>query len=184
MSEDIKEICRRARITDYLTQRGIQLLRLGRKSKCLCPLHQEKTPSFNITEMPDGREMFRCWGCDASGDVVDLIEQLEGKRKGDVIRELAQAVGMTLGKFNPGADRGKPNNDELLSLLCEEEEVCAMISEWGMGLMETNGGTPDIVDKVSLAYQMADDFVERGDYGKLDGILRQLKTYAKTYKRE
>lgn len=181
MSEEIRELCRRAKISEYLQARGHQLIRLSRGWKGCCPLHQERTPSFHVREMPDGREAFNCFGCDEWGDIVDLIEKLEGKRKGEVIGGLAKQFGVTLGKFNPAVDRGKPDNSEIMTVLCEEEEVCSRISKYGRALIEKCKGSADIVDKVSMAYQRADELVELGDRKGLESVFRNLKLLMKEY---
>lgn len=51
-----------------------------------CPFHAEKSPSFKV----DMREPFyRCFGCEARGDVFTFLEALEGVEFKDAIRELA-----------------------------------------------------------------------------------------------
>ena len=40
-----------------------------------CAFHEDKTPSLF---MKPGRAYWRCYGCDAKGDVVDLVMRLEG----------------------------------------------------------------------------------------------------------
>ena len=45
----------------------VTLKRTGRDYVCLCPFHNEKTPSCHIH--PD-KEYFHCFGCGAGGDVI------------------------------------------------------------------------------------------------------------------
>jgi CHC2 zinc finger len=52
---------------------------------CLCPLHQEKTPSFTLYP---GNE-FYCFGCTAKGDVIDLYAALDGLEPVEAARKLA-----------------------------------------------------------------------------------------------
>ena len=57
-----------------------RLVPVGNKLKGLCPLHQERTPSFYV--IPD-RQKWRCYGaCAKGGDIVDLLDALaeQGKR--------------------------------------------------------------------------------------------------------
>lgn len=56
-------------------QKTVKLKRAGNEWVGLCPLHNEKTPSFSVN--PD-KEKFFCQGCSASGDVVDFVRQLHG----------------------------------------------------------------------------------------------------------
>ncbi len=41
----------------------------------ICPFHEERTPSFSVTP---GREIFYCFGCHKSGDVISFIANIEG----------------------------------------------------------------------------------------------------------
>lgn len=41
----------------------------------LCPFHKEKTPSFTVTP---NKQLFHCFGCQASGDVFDFVSRIEG----------------------------------------------------------------------------------------------------------
>ena len=62
------------------------------RNKGLCPLHQEKTPSFVVYPT---KQRFRCYGCGASGDSIDFIRQFYGLSYGDALKRL-------------GIDRGEP----------------------------------------------------------------------------
>lgn len=67
----------------------------GDRLKGLCPLHEEKTPSFVVYE--DGH--FHCFGCSAHGDVLDLFMAVEGipdDQAGTALAELAQRRGVEL----------------------------------------------------------------------------------------
>lgn len=53
-----------------------------------CPFHGERTPSFKV----DMREPFyRCFGCDARGDVFTFLREIDGVAFKDAIRDLAPA---------------------------------------------------------------------------------------------
>lgn len=41
----------------------------------LCPLHDERTPSFTVSP---SKQLFKCFGCDAGGDALSLVELKEG----------------------------------------------------------------------------------------------------------
>lgn len=50
-------------------------LELDRHGKCNCPFHNEDTPSFSISKK---KQMFHCFGCNVSGDVIALTQRLLG----------------------------------------------------------------------------------------------------------
>lgn len=56
-----------------------------------CPFHGDRSPSFKV----DTREPFyRCFGCDAKGDVFTFLRALDGIAFKDALSELAPAVGL------------------------------------------------------------------------------------------
>jgi DNA primase len=54
---------------------GVKLQHSGTEWKACCPLHADRTPSFTIF---DSGRRFHCFGCGASGDVLDFLQQLHG----------------------------------------------------------------------------------------------------------
>jgi DNA primase len=53
----------------------VKLHRAGNEWKACCPFHNERTPSFTVF---DGGRRFQCFGCGASGDVLDFVQRLHG----------------------------------------------------------------------------------------------------------
>jgi len=50
-----------------------KLTQFGNRSKALCPLHKEKTPSFTVYH---NNNSFYCYGCGKGGDVITFIQEL------------------------------------------------------------------------------------------------------------
>ena len=65
--------------------------RAGRDYVCLCPFHNEKTPSCYIH--PD-REFFHCFGCGAGGDVITFIMKYRNLDYVEAIKYLAERANM------------------------------------------------------------------------------------------
>lgn len=83
LSEDIKAALS---IVDELRRDGHELKKVGPRFFCLCPFHQERTPSYCVT--PDtGR--FHCFGCGRDGTVIDYHALRRGITPGQAITELA-----------------------------------------------------------------------------------------------
>ena len=67
----INEIKQRLNLRDYVSD-YCSLSKAGKDSyKCLCPFHQENTPSLHISE---DKQLFHCFGCGASGDVLRFAQ--------------------------------------------------------------------------------------------------------------
>ncbi|MEK9147216.1 MAG: DNA primase [Patescibacteria group bacterium] len=76
----------------------IPLKKSGRNYAALCPFHSEKTPSFMVS--PE-RQVFKCFGCDQSGDVLTFLEKKEGWEFREALEELAKRAGVKLAAFKP-----------------------------------------------------------------------------------
>jgi DNA primase catalytic core len=53
----------------------VQLRKAGNEYLGHCPFHEDRTPSFSVSEE---KGVFHCFGCSAKGDVIDFTMQLEG----------------------------------------------------------------------------------------------------------
>lgn len=69
------------------------LKRVGSRLKGLCPLHQEKTPSFHVDP---GRGLFHCFGCGEGGDVYAFLQKVEALSFPESVERLARMVGYEL----------------------------------------------------------------------------------------
>jgi DNA primase len=58
-----------------------------------CPLHDERTPSFTITP---SKQLFKCFGCDAGGDALSLVQLKEGLEFPAAVEFLARRAGIEL----------------------------------------------------------------------------------------
>jgi DNA primase len=59
----------------------------------VCPFHQETKPSFSVNEQEG---FFYCFGCQASGDVIDFYRRMHGLEFGEAIEQLAAEAGVEL----------------------------------------------------------------------------------------
>ena len=56
-----------------------------------CPLHDERTPSFTVSP---GKQLFKCFGCDAGGDAFSLVQLKEGLDFPAALELLARRAGI------------------------------------------------------------------------------------------
>ena len=76
----------------------VRLQRRGRESLGLCPFHNEKTPSFTVS---DEKGFFHCFGCGAHGDVIGFVMRSEGLGFPDAVERLAREAGLPLPVSSP-----------------------------------------------------------------------------------
>ena len=92
MSNSTDEIKSRCNIVDVVG-RYVKLKRTGSNYMGLCPFHNEKTPSFSVSEKG---QFFHCFGCGESGDVISFIEKIENVDFKTALQKLADMYGINL----------------------------------------------------------------------------------------
>ena len=100
-------------VSDY-----VRLRRVGNRLTGLCPFHNEKTPSFNIRA---DHQFFRCFGCDAKGDVLNFVMMIEGISFWEALKKLAEQNGIPLPKQSLASD----DITKLRAALYEMHEIAA-----------------------------------------------------------
>ena len=75
----------------------------------LCPFHSEKTPSFGVHS---ALQYYKCFACDAAGDVFTFIQKIEGVGFVDAVRLLADRYSIPIVSA-PGAHRRRSNFADL-----------------------------------------------------------------------
>ena len=93
ISDDmIAQICDENDIIDYVS-RYVQLKKSGRDYSGLCPFHHEKTPSFHVSQE---KQLFHCFGCGASGNLVQFVMRTENLDFIDALKLLADNAGIII----------------------------------------------------------------------------------------
>jgi DNA primase len=90
--KEIDEIKNKISLYDIASS-YIKLKKSGSNYFGLCPFHNEKTPSFSVN---DELGIFKCFGCQESGDVISFVEKIENITFRDAIEKLADMAGVTL----------------------------------------------------------------------------------------
>jgi DNA primase len=75
-------------VSDY-----ISLKKKGRDWAACCPFHNEKTPSFYVSQ---GKQLFKCFGCSKGGSVFDFVMEIEGCSFPEAIRIVAEKTGVAV----------------------------------------------------------------------------------------
>ena len=72
---DLDQIRQDFPLPSVVASSGVKLLRAGNEYKACCPFHADRSPSFTIFS---GGLRFYCFGCGASGDVIDFMQRSHG----------------------------------------------------------------------------------------------------------
>ena len=106
--EDIAAVRERSPIDEVIGE-YLQLKSAGGGSlKGLCPFHDEKTPSFNVTP---ARGLFYCFSCGEGGDVIKFVQQIDSLSFVEAVERLAGRAGIDLryeqGGYVPGQEQSQ-----------------------------------------------------------------------------
>ncbi|WP_334327100.1 DNA primase [Gilliamella apicola] len=86
----ILDLIARASILDVISKR-VKMKKKGNNYFGCCPFHDEKTASFSLNEK---KQIYYCFGCGASGSVVNFLMQYERLSFPEAIEELASMQGI------------------------------------------------------------------------------------------
>lgn len=88
--------------------RHVALRRVGGEWMGCCPFHDDRSPSFTIY---DGGQRFYCFGCEASGDVLDFMQRIAGVGLVEAARMLGAGDGPAVQPVR-GMERPQPAEDD------------------------------------------------------------------------
>lgn len=140
-------------INDYVV-----LKRVGQSQKGVCPFHDDKSPSFYVTE---DKQVYHCFGCEAAGDVVDFLTRLNNQSFSEVILDLARRSNIEVeftGNSNTEEFQQQKKLDENL------KEVLAIASQYYQSQLSGSAGekvreylderklTQETINKFQLGY--------------------------------
>ncbi|MFE0728045.1 DNA primase [Streptomyces antibioticus] len=106
--EDVKAV-RDAVPIDAVVSEYLQLRNAGGGNlKGLCPFHDEKSPSFQVSP---SKGLFHCFGCQEGGDTLTFVMKVDHLTFSEAVERLAAQAGITLryeeGGYNPAHQRGE-----------------------------------------------------------------------------
>lgn len=97
--EDIAKVRERTRIDEVIGE-YVHLRNAGGGSlKGLCPFHDEKTPSFQVTP---SRGFYYCFGCGQGGDVITFLQEQQNLSFVEAVQLLADRAGVELVPVDDG----------------------------------------------------------------------------------
>jgi DNA primase len=91
IAEDVLETIRLQVNIVELVSEYVRLEKKGKDYVGLCLFHQEKTPSFTVSER---KQIFHCFGCGVGGNVFKFIMLTEGLSFPEAVRQLAARAGV------------------------------------------------------------------------------------------
>jgi DNA primase len=137
--DTIKEVKAKADIYEIVSS-YVVLKKQGRDFQGLCPFHQERSPSFTVSP---SKQMYYCFGCQAGGNAVKFLMEVNKRSFSEVILDLAGQYQVSVRTLAP------EKRQELQRQLTEREqllEIVAVAANFYQHALQQNAG------QVALAY--------------------------------
>ncbi len=111
----IDDLLTRVDIVDIVDS-SVTLKKAGRDFKACCPFHDEKTPSFTVSQ---NKQFYHCFGCGAHGTAISFLMDYSGLDFIEAVEELASRAGVEVPREQADFSKTKDNSElyELMELV-------------------------------------------------------------------
>jgi DNA primase len=158
----------------------VNLKRRGSSLLGLCPFHNEKTPSFNVSS---AKGIYKCFGCGKAGNSVNFIMEHEKLSYPEALRYLAKKYNVEIveDEISTDEDKEAAHKRESLMLVSDWAKKVFVENLWehemgkaiGLSYFKERGFREDIIKKFELGYTL-DEWSSLTDRAEKEG-------YQKTY---
>lgn len=120
----------------------------------LCPFHNEKTPSFTVS---DDKKFFHCFGCGEHGDVIGFVSKIEGISYKEATVRLAAEAGVTLPKKTPqnsAHEELHKTYHKIYEFTCSyyQQKLMSPEGEQALRYLKSRGLSMEVIKKFRLGY--------------------------------
>lgn len=171
----INEIKDKTDILDVVSE-YVKLEKRGRNYIGLCPFHDEKTPSFTVSE---DKQICHCFGCKKGGNVFQFIQEIKDIPFTEAVKELGDRVNIQVDVPNYSQDGGThqiASEDlqmiemhELMQAYYHYALVKTVEGEAALNYLKERGFSDEMIEKRKIGYApdnatFCHDFLEKKGY--------------------
>ena len=148
----IDDLIARSDIVEVINSR-VPLKRKGKEYSACCPFHNEKTPSFTVSET---KQFYYCFGCHAKGNVIGFLMDYEHLSYIDAIESLAADLHVDVPHEDKGfANKNKEDKQPLYNILIQASELYQKqlkTSERAINYLKQRGLSGEIAKQFKIGY--------------------------------
>jgi DNA primase len=131
--DTIEEVKQRADIYDVVSE-YVVLRKRGKDYVGLCPFHDEKSPSFTVSQ---AKQMYYCFGCLAAGNPIKFMMELQKRSFSEVVLDLARRYQVSVQTLAP---EQRQELERQISLREQLYQVLATTAQFYQHALKNSGG--------------------------------------------
>jgi DNA primase len=148
----IQDLLNRLDIVDVV-ERYVPLKKAGANFVACCPFHNEKSPSFTVSQT---KQFYHCFGCGAHGTAIGFVMEHAGLGYVDAIEELARSVGLEVPDERPAAGEAyqkvAPDLYEVMQTATRYYREQLKLSQRAIDYLKQRGLSGEIAAKFGIGY--------------------------------
>ena len=148
----IQDLLNRLDIVDVV-ERYVPLKKAGANYVACCPFHNEKSPSFTVSQ---AKQFYHCFGCGAHGTAIGFVMEHAGLGYVDAIEELARSVGLEVPHERQAAGEAyqkvAPDLYEVMQTATRYYREQLKLSQRAIDYLKQRGLSGEIAAKFGIGY--------------------------------
>ncbi|MBE7356093.1 DNA primase [Staphylococcus haemolyticus] len=169
----INEIKDKTDILDLVSE-YVKLEKRGRNYIGLCPFHDEKTPSFTVSE---DKQICHCFGCKKGGNVFQFTQEIKDLSFVEAVKELGERINISVDIGNSSDYSSQIASDDLTMIemheLMNEYYQYALLKtvegEEALNYLTKRGFTEELIKSRGIGYapnhtHFCHDFLQQKGY--------------------
>jgi DNA primase len=148
----IQDLLNRLDIVDVV-ERYVPLKKAGANFVACCPFHNEKSPSFTVSQT---KQFYHCFGCGAHGTAIGFVMEHVGLGYVDAIEELARSVGLEVPHERQAAGEAyqkvAPDLYEVMQTATRYYREQLKLSQRAIDYLKQRGLSGEIAAKFGIGY--------------------------------
>ena len=181
------ELRQRLSLVDVISRR-VPLTKKGQNYWGCCPFHNEKTPSFSVSE---DKGFYHCFGCGEHGDIISFTMKSENVDFKTAIKELADMAGLKVPDYKPRDPAVVAREESYVQITDHaasiyQQKLFEPAGAHALEYIKKRGFTDDMIKKYRIGYApknniisgtftnvkqdvlVSTGLVRRGEYGLYD----------------
>ena len=157
--ETVNKVRQETNIVDVVSQ-YVQLKKKGKNLFGFCPFHEERTPSFSVTEE---KQIFHCFSCGRGGNVFTFLMEVDGLTFPEAVIKTAELSQFELDEslVQDHDHKNQPNDSAKEKLIRVHEESAELfhhillnttIGEEALEYLTERGLTREVIDTFNIGF--------------------------------